>query len=292
LPQGIEANPGSAFYWYREVTIKPLFVFSPALTAKLVFFMAVSVLLMTVDHRSEYLQPVRSTLNLIAYPIQYLITLPRGAYTWASEYLATREHLCQENRALREQYMLLSAKLQKFQSLERENNRLRSLLASASRFKNERLLIAELLSVDLDPYKQLVVINKGETDGVYVGQPLLDANGVMGQITYVNPLSATAILISDPSHALPVQINRNGLRTLVIGTGNANELILKHIPSSGDIKPGDVVSTSGLGGRFPPDYPVGKITHIERPPGEPFARVNATPFAHLDRSREVLLVWP
>ena len=247
---------------------------------------------MTVDHRSEYLQPVRSTLSLIAYPIQYLISLPQGAYSWASEYFATREHLLQENRVLREQYVLLSAKLQKLESLERENNRLRNLLASASRFKNERLLIAELLSVDLDPYKQLVVINKGETDGVYVGQPLLDANGVMGQITYVNPLSATAILISDPSHALPVQINRNGLRTLVVGTGSANELILKHIPSSGDIKLGDVVSTSGLGGRFPSDYPVGKITHIERPPGEPFALVKATPFAHLDRSREVLLVWP
>ncbi len=247
---------------------------------------------MTVDHRSDYMDSVRSTLSLAVYPLQYLIDLPVQTGLWLSEHLASRHTLLEENRKLRDQQILLNAKLQKLAQLEQENTRLRQLLASASRFKEERVLIAELLSVDLDPYKQHIVLNKGEIDGVFVGQPLLDANGVMGQVMHVTPVSATAILISDPSHALPVQVNRTGLRTVITGTGNARELSLRHIPSSSDIVVGDFVSTSGLGGRFPQDYPVAEITHISRPSGEAFATVKAKPFAHLDRSREVLLVWP
>lgn len=211
---------------------------------------------------------------------------------WVSENLASRRALLEENRQLRNQQVLLNAKLQKLALLKQENTRLRELLASASHFAEERVLIAELLSVDLDPYKQQIILNKGEIDGVYVGQPLLDANGVMGQITHITPVSATAILISDPSHALPVQINRTGMRTVITGTGNAHALSLRHIPASSDIVVGDVVSSSGLGGRFPQDYPVAEITHIRRPPGQAFATVKARPFAHLDRSREVLLLWP
>ncbi len=227
----------------------------------------------------------------MVYPVQYLVDLPLEVYLWASENLATRNALISENKRLRQEQMLLSAKLQKLSALEQENLRLRELLASASQFQEERVIVAELLAIDFDPYVQQIVIDKGENHGVYVGQPLLDANGVMGQIKSVNPLSAIAILISDPSHALPVQVNRNGLRTLAIGTGSASDLTLRHIPSSGDIRIGDIVSTSGLGGRFPPDYPVAEVTHIEHPPGKPFAIVKAKPFAHLDRSREVLLVW-
>ncbi|MEN8129162.1 MAG: rod shape-determining protein MreC [Pseudomonadota bacterium] len=246
---------------------------------------------MTIDHRFDSLYPVRSVLSLIVHPMQSFVDLPVKAGLWLSENLTTRQQLLEENRQLRSQQMLQNARLQKLSSLAQENIRLRKLLTSASRFKEERVSIAELLSVDLDPYKQQVVISKGEVDGVYVGQPLLDANGVMGQITHVNAVSATALLISDPSHALPVQINRNGMRTLVVGTGKADTLSLRHIPASGDIQKGDVVSTSGLGGRFPSNYPVAQITHIERPSGKPFAVVTARPFAHLDRSREVLLVW-
>ena len=235
---------------------------------------------------------LRSTLSLAAYPFQVLVDLPAQLGIWLSENLATRQTLLEENRILNERQILLDAKLQKLTLLEQENTRLRKLLASASRFKEEPVLIAELLSVDLDPYKQQVVLNKGEIDGVFIGQPLLDANGVMGQIAHVTPISATAILVSDPSHALPVQVNRTGMRTVITGTGNAHELSLRHIPSSSDIVVGDIVSSSGLGGRFPQADPVAKITHISRPPGEAFATVKARPYAHLDRSREVLLVWP
>ena len=250
-----------------------------------------SVALMTVDHRFNYLDPARSALNVIVYPLQRLATLPVSFSEWFAENLAQRAQLLQENRALRNEQTLAQLKLQKMTSLERENARLRELLASAKRFSDERVLVAELLSVDLDPYKQQVVINKGARDEIYVGQPLLDAGGVMGQISHVFPMSSAAILISDPSHALPVQVNRNGLRVLAVGTGNPDLLTLRHVPTSGDIKVGYIVSTSGLGGRFPADYPVAEITAVERPPGEPFAIVRAKPFAQLDRSREVLLLW-
>ncbi len=247
---------------------------------------------MTVDHRFNALSPVRSTLSLMVYPLQYAANLPVELAQWTSQHLAFRQHLIEENRRLRSQQLILNAKLQKLTSIEQENARLRELLTSASRFKEKRMLIAELLAVALDPHQQQILINKGKVNGVYSGQPLLDAHGIVGQVTHVTPFNATAILISDPSHALPVRVVRNGLRSLLIGTGKASALSLRHIPSSSDIVVGDVVNTSGLGGRFPPDYPVAKITHIERPPGESFAAVTATPLAHLDRSPEVLLIWP
>lgn len=248
--------------------------------------------LMMIDHRFAYLNPIRSVLSLMVYPMQYLVDLPMQSGTWLSENLASRRQLLEENQKLHTQQLLFKTRLQKLSSLEQENIRLRELLTSASRFKKERVSIAELLSVDLDPYKQQVVINKGAVDGVYVGQPLLEANGIMGQITHVTAVSSIALLISDPSHALPVQLNHNGIRSLIVGTGKADTLSLRHIPASADISVGDVLSTSGLGGRFPPDYPVAKITSIKRPAGEPFALVTAKPLARLDRSREVLLVWP
>jgi rod shape-determining protein MreC len=246
---------------------------------------------MTIDHRFNDLNAARSALSLFAYPLQYLVDVPSRIEMWTRHTLAAREALVEENRRLREQHLILRARLQKLSALEHENTRLHELLKSSSRLKRDRVLVAELLAVDLDPFRQRVVINKGTNHGVYVGQPLLDARGVMGQVTGVNPLSANAILISDPSHALPVQINRNGLRMLAFGTGNAELLSLRHLPVNADVKMHDVVSTSGLGGRYPPDYPVARITRVERRLGEPFATVEARPFARLDQSREALLVW-
>ena len=155
----------------------------------------------------------------------------------------------------------------------------------------EPVLVAELLSVDQDPYRQQVVLNKGRKDKVYIGQPIIDAWGVMGQIIYLADSSSTAMLISDPSHAIPVQVNRSGLRSTAFGTGNASELELRYIPHNADIQIGDLIVASGLGQRFPPNYPVARIVKIERPVGEAFATVLAEPLAHLDKSREVLLVW-
>lgn len=254
-------------------------------------FILLSLALMTVDHRFHQLEAARSALAWLLSPIQYLVDLPFRVSHWAGESLSLRRHLIEENHALREEQLRLQVRLQKLAALEQENARLRELLA-ASRRLPQRVGIAELLAVDLDPYRQEILLNKGAADGVFPGQPLADAGGIMGQVIQVYPHTATAMLISDPSHALPVQVNRSGVRTLAVGTGSPDLLELRHIPPSADVREGDVVSTSGLGRRFPPDYPVAEITRVERIPGEPFAVVQARPLATLDRSREVLLIWP
>ena len=180
--------------------------------------------------------------------------------------------------------------MQKMVALETENARLRDLLGSSSKVENS-VLVAELLAVDLDPYRQQVLINKGTNHAVYAGQPVIDASGVMGQIIHAGTFTSTALLISDPSHALPVHVDRTGLRTIVTGTGSPDRLELRFIPTTADIEVNDTVFTSGLGGRFPPNYPVAVVSSVERPRGQAFARVFATPTARIDRSREVLLVW-
>ncbi|MFA7388375.1 MAG: rod shape-determining protein MreC, partial [Thiohalobacteraceae bacterium] len=271
--------------------IKLLFTQGPSITARLVAFVLASVVLMTVDHRQHHLDALRSGISVTLYPIQFLLNLPSTAGDWLGESFSSRRSLQEENARLHAQHLLLQARLLKLDALEAENLRLRELLDSS--FKaGDRVLIAELMSVDLDPYRHEVLLNKGTHQEVYVGQPLLDAHGVMGQIVQVTPFTATAMLITDPAHALPVQVNRNGLRSIVVGTGSLQELSLPHIPNSADIRAGDLLITSGLGGRFPPGYPVAEVVTVTVDPGHAFAIINARPLSHLDRSREVLLVWP
>ncbi len=253
--------------------------------------MVASISLMTVDHRQHHLEGIRGGLSVLVYPLQALVDLPFAIGGWASENLSSRTTLQKENSELREKQLALQFKLQKFEALESENQRLRSLLQSSSR-KWERVLIAELLQVDFDPFRHMVLLNKGGNDDVFEGHPLLDAHGVLGQVVHISPFSSSAILITDPSHAVPVQVNRNGLRTLAVGTGKEEYLDIPHLPNNADIQVGDLLITSGLGLRFPPGYPVATVTSIEKDPTEPFATVHATPMAHLKRTREVLLVWP
>ncbi len=246
---------------------------------------------MTLDHRQHTLEGIRATLSVVVYPMQYLVNLPFVIGDWASESLASRNRLLNENRELRARGLEAQFKLQKLASLERENSRLRALLQSSSR-RWERVLIAELVSVDFDPFKHQILLNKGSNDDVFEGHPLLDASGVMGQVIHVSPLTSTAMLITDPSHAIPVQVNRNGLRAIAVGTGEPAILDIPHIPNNADIEEGDLLVTSGLGLRFPAGYPVARVGRIVRDPTEPFATISAVPLAHLDRAREVLLVWP
>lgn len=246
---------------------------------------------MTVDHRQQTLDSVRADLSVLMYPIQYLIDLPSTTGEWLQESFASRRHLQEENARLHAQHLLLQARVQKSDALESENRRLRELLSSSVK-AGDRVLIAELMSVDFDPYRHQVLVNKGSRDDVFVGQPLLDAQGVMGQITQVTPFTATAILITDPDHAIPVQVNRNGLRGILVGTGSLSEVSLPNITNSADIRAGDLLVTSGLGGRFPPGYPVAEVTSVDINSGHAFAVIRARPLARLDRSREVLLVWP
>jgi rod shape-determining protein MreC len=227
---------------------------------------------------------------VVLYPVQYLASLPVELGESASEAFASRSELEAERARLHTENLELRGRLQKFEALEAENMRLRGLLDSSFKV-GDRVLIAELIAVEQDPFRQVVLIDKGRTSGLYEGQPVLDANAVVGQVTHINPITASVLLITDATHALPVQVNRNGLRTIALGTGLINQLELPHLPNNADIEVGDLLTTSGLGGRFPPGYPVAQVVEVRREPGRPFASVIAETTAHLDRLREVLLVW-
>ena len=249
-----------------------------------------SIALLVLDHRFHHLEQLRSALAFVTYPLHYLADLPFTTSRWLEETTSSRSQLLRNNRELRSQNLRLLAELQKYESLQAENLRLRDLLDSSFKI-GDRVLVAELSSVDLDPYKQQVIINKGAASGAFMGQPVLDAHAVMGQVIHVTPFSSTVLLITDTSHALPVQVLRNGLRTIAVGTGRIDELDLPYLATNSDIVEGDLLVTSGLGGKFPPGYPVATVTRVDRSPDAPFSRVQAKPRAHLDRSREVLLVW-
>ncbi len=246
---------------------------------------------MTIDHRYQHLQVVRSTLATVTYPLQYLAHLPSALSEIITENLASRSELINENQTLREQALFNQAKLQRLALLEQENARLRQLLDSPIQTSNEQVLIAEILSVDLHPFKQLISINKGNKHGVYEGQPLVGAKGIIGQIVDVFPTHANALLISDPNHALLAESNRTNLRALLVGSGKTDRVELKNVSSSADIRIGDLLHTSGLDGRYPPNYPIAEVTTINNRPGEAFLHIEARPLANLDTIREVLLLW-
>ncbi|MEX2516041.1 MAG: rod shape-determining protein MreC [Gammaproteobacteria bacterium] len=275
----------------EERPIKSLFLKKTSIVIKLAIFASLSIVMMALDHRQGHLDSIRSTLSIIVYPVQYLVDLPANIASWSSETLVMRKSLLEENARLREQQFMLESRLQRFAVLESENRRLRELLDSSLKL-NQRVLVAELLAVELQPYRRQIVIDKGKRQGAYNGQPVADARGIMGQITHVGPFSSTVLLITDPSHALPVEVNRNGLRAIAIGTGENNTLRLEHVPTNADIQEGDLLVSSGLDGRFPAGYPVGMVLEIKLDAGESFANISVTPTARLEQSREVLMIWP
>ncbi|EEF79227.1 rod shape-determining protein MreC [Methylophaga thiooxydans DMS010] len=217
--------------------------------------------------------------------------MPTSLVDWIEDFFQDREQLREKMAVLEASNMLQNIRLQKMQALERENMRLRELLGSSFRLQ-ERVQVAELLTVDLDPFSQQVVIDKGKNYGVYVGQPVLDAKGVMGQVTETSPLSSRVVLLTDPSHSIPIQINRNGLRAVVTGRGLGEKLQMDFLPHNADIRVGDLLVTSGLGGRFPVGYPVGEVIAVDFPQGKAFADIKVEPAANLATSREVMLVLP
>nr|WP_301289027.1 rod shape-determining protein MreC [Natronocella acetinitrilica] len=269
--------------------IKPLFGRGPSLTTRVILLALMSVGLMTLDHRQHLSAPVQEAALTIAYPLHFAVNLPFELAELASEHASSRNALLQENARLRNQQLLNEARLQRLDQLERENIRLQGLLESAYEVEHS-VLIAELMRVDLDPYRHMLQIDKGSRHGVFSGQPVIDARGVMGQVDRIGRSSAVVRLITDPSHAIPVQVNRNGLRAIAYGTGRLRELDLPHLPNNADVQVGDLLITSGLGGGFPAGYPVARVTDVRQEPGYAFARITAEPLAELDRSREMLLV--
>jgi len=261
-----------------------------SLGARFLLLSVVSLALMVLDHRDDHLSRLRQAFSVLVYPIQMSVNLPLKTWQWASTSLADRASLLSENAELKAEQLSYNVRLQRMAALEAENTRLRAILDSSARV-GDRVLVAQILAVDLDPYRQRFWINRGLGDGVFVGQALLDANGVAGQIVRVEAFTSEAVLISDADHAVPVSVNRNGLRTIVVGTGDSGRLSLPYLTNSADIVPGDLLVSSGLGGVFPSGYPVGWVLDVHRRPGQSSAEVIAEPAAELDRDREVLLVW-
>lgn len=249
-----------------------------------------SCALLATENSGQRLDPLRAVLSFFIDPIKYLVDFPSLLLDQTSEALSSYTELKEENKSLREQQLVHQTRLLKFAALEKENIRLRALLENSFKL-GEQVLIAELLSVKTAPYEHIVLVNKGTRFGVHQQQPVLDGNGVVGQVFRALPLSSEIMLITDPNHAIPVQVNRNGLLTIAVGSGQINRLVLPFLPNNADIHPGDLLITSGMGGTFPPGYPVAVVDEFTSQPNKPFANITATPKAHLDRNRELMIVW-
>ncbi|HZX23383.1 MAG TPA: rod shape-determining protein MreC [Woeseiaceae bacterium] len=262
-----------------------------SLGARTLALVLLSVIAMVVDHRENHLDAVRRAIATAIYPLQVIVALPAEAFGWARESGISRSDLQRENNRLKAERLAIRAKLQQMAALESENARLRLMLQTTTRV-GDRVRVAEIMAVDANPYRHDIVIDKGRRHGAYEGQAIIDATGVVGQIMHVGPFSSEAMLISDPDHALPVEVNRNGLRTIAVGTGEYDRLDLPFLPNNADIRPGDLLVTSGLGGAFPAGYPVGEVGEVTPNPAESFATIRARPATALNQVREVLLIWP
>lgn len=250
-----------------------------------------AMILMVMDKQVVALSQLRSALSLPLAPLQYLVSRPIEWIDALRDTITTHDALIRENLNLKAEQLLLKAQLQRYVAIELENNELKALRNTSSQLQ-VRTLIGQLLSVSSDPFSNQVVLNKGSKDNVFIGQPVLDANGVMGQVIQVGPLTSRILLISDAHSGVPVQVVRNGLRAIAVGDPYSGKLRLLNITQTTDIQVGDRLITSGLGTHYPEGYPVGKVISVIKDPTLQFSSVIVEPAAHLNRSRGVLLIWP
>ena len=255
-----------------------------------VLFSLLALALIIVDKRYAHLVKIRQFLSVVAYPVQIAVASPFEGWHWFRDSITTRDALRADNSKLQAELRVAQFRLQRYEALEAETQRLRALRENTAGV-TDRFLVGDVMNVDLDAFRERVWVDKGAGDGIYVGQAVLDSGGVFGQVARVGQLTSEVILISDAAHAIPVQINRNGLRTVAVGTGDTNRLKLPYLPTSADVVAGDLLVTSGLGGGFPAGYPVGTIAEVKRDPAQSLADVEVKPAAALDRSRELLFVW-
>ncbi|QLL16493.1 rod shape-determining protein MreC [Pseudomonas chlororaphis subsp. aurantiaca] len=270
--------------------MKPLFAKGPSLGVRLLVLVVLSVALMVVDARFTLLKPVRSQMSLVLMQSYWITDLPQRLWQGVASQFGSRTELVAENEKLKTENLLLQGRMQKLAALTEQNVRLRELLNSSA-LVNEKVEVAELIGMDPNPFTHRIIINKGERDGVVLGQPVLDARGLMGQVVELMPYTSRVLLLTDTTHSIPVQVNRNGLRAIASGTGNPERLELRHVADTADIKEGDLLVSSGLGQRFPAGYPVATVKEVIHDSGQPFAIVRAVPTAALNRSRYLLLVF-
>jgi len=255
-----------------------------------VLYSLLALALIIVDKRYDHLGKIRRLLSVVAYPVQIAVASPFEGWHWFRDSISTRDALRADKTKLEAELRVAQFRLQRYEALEAETQRLRALRDNTAGV-TDRFVIGDVMNVDLDAFRERVLVDKGAGDGVYVGQAVLDSGGVFGQVARVGQLTSEVILVSDAAHAIPVQINRNGLRTVAVGTGDTNRLKLPYLPTSADVVAGDLLVTSGLGGGFPAGYPVGTIAEVKRDPAQSLADVDVKPAAALDRSRELLFVW-
>jgi len=269
--------------------MNPIFNQGTSPTQRLILVLLCSIGLIFFDHKMASFETARGYLQSLVSPLQYMANAPKLLMTWASENMITRQQLMTENKQFKEQQLFFHEQSMELDIVRQENERLRLLLASPVSGITKKMF-AEILSVDSDPYSLQVVINRGANDGVVEGQPVIDDKGVVGQILHVGANSSRVILISDISHAVPVRVERNGLRLIASGSGRINRLVHNFVTKSDDVKEGDLLVTSGLGGKYPEGYPVARITSVRTDESREFARIFSQPLADIDRLRYMLLL--
>lgn len=269
--------------------MKLLFKNSPIVGLKMTLLVLMSVICMFLDNRSAYFQRFQQHISVVVVPLQYLVNTPVEFVQWVGGNIVSQQQAVQENAQLRAQQLMLQAKLQRLAALESENAQLRALLQSSPHMDGE-VTMARLLAVNMDPFVQKVILDKGESDKIFVGQPVLDAYGLMGQVVKVGPLTSQVLLVTDPQSAISVQDSRNGVRAIAAGKGDGLQLI--NLADATDVQVGDLMVTTGLDQRFPQGYPVGTVKEVKRDPEFRFATVTMEPSAQLNGSSIVLLVWP
>jgi rod shape-determining protein MreC len=269
--------------------MNPIFNQGISPVQRLSFVLICSAALIFFDHKMASFETARGYLQTLVSPLQYMANAPKQAMTWASENIVTRRELMSENKDYREQELFFHEQALQLSIVRQENERLRSLLSSPVGGEIKKMF-AEILSVDSDPYSHQIVINRGTNDGVYEGQPVLDEKGIVGQILHVGSSSSRVILISDISHAIPVRVQRNGLRLIASGSGQIDRLIHNFVPHSADVKKGDLLVTSGLGGKYPEGYPVSRVVLVRTDESREFSTIYSQPVAQIDRLRYMLLL--
>ena len=270
--------------------MKPIFGRGPSLQLRLFLAVIISVAAIVADSRFGVFTHVRVYLSSLVSPLQYIANAPGTLLDTMSTQVQTRSSLIEQTKQQEQQLFTLRSRLLKLDQLEHENQRLRELLGSPVH-KESRKMVAELLSVDSDPFSHQVQINKGALDGVYNGQPVINDQGVVGQVLHVGSTTSRVLLITDSSHGIPVRVLRNDLRAIASGSGELDKLELRNLPRNTDVQVGDLLVTSGLGGRFPEGYPVATVTRSDYVEGKPFAQIEARPLVALDRLRYLLLLW-
>lgn len=270
--------------------MKPIFGRGPSLQLRLFLAIIVSASIMLADSRLGAFTQVRFLLNSLVAPIQYAADLPRVMFDDFYERLNSRQSLLESNRGLKQEVLRLKSELILLDQYREENQRFRKLLGS-SFVRGEKKVVTEVMAVDSSPYRHQVVIDKGQIDGVYVGQPVINESGIVGQVTFVAAHNSRVLLLTDSNSAIPVQVIRNDIRVIASGSGKIDRMQVEHVPTNTDIQEGDLLVSSGLGGVYPEGYPVAYVSKVERDSQREFSSIEVDPVVDFERLRYLLLIW-